>query len=211
MGARRAEEHAARLQAEAAARHATQRLAVAQQQIAEYAEGRAADARGLADDSGKLDELLAQVQRGSSDAILTRRGRRGCRCPLCLRLQRSVAPHSGLPACQSQFCESRAGLSQERNPSPVGPIWKSYFSSAYLFPVFSHRQLGKLHCQSSAVIKPQVRPGKHPENTLAAWPGSRTNPRRFWLSSPATAQQRCPMLLRRVARTTAPPTLSPAA
>lgn len=57
----RAAEHTARLQAEADARHATQRLAVAQQQIAEYAEGRAEEARALANDSGKLQELLSQV------------------------------------------------------------------------------------------------------------------------------------------------------
>eukprot|EP00208_Stichococcus_sp_RCC1054_P004237 CAMPEP_0206139960 /NCGR_PEP_ID=MMETSP1473-20131121/7831_1 /ASSEMBLY_ACC=CAM_ASM_001109 /TAXON_ID=1461547 /ORGANISM="Stichococcus sp, Strain RCC1054" /LENGTH=576 /DNA_ID=CAMNT_0053533915 /DNA_START=228 /DNA_END=1955 /DNA_ORIENTATION=+ len=54
-------EHTARLQAEADARHATQRLAVAQQQIAEYAEGRAEEARALANDSGKLQELLSQI------------------------------------------------------------------------------------------------------------------------------------------------------
>ena len=66
---RRAAEHTARLQAEADARHATQRLAVAQQQIAEYAAGRAADARALADDSGKLDKLLAQVRARCSSEL----------------------------------------------------------------------------------------------------------------------------------------------
>ena len=54
-------EHALRLQAEADAQHASQRLSVAQQQIAEYASSKAAEAERLVADSHKLEGLLSQV------------------------------------------------------------------------------------------------------------------------------------------------------
>lgn len=53
--------HAARLKAEAEAQDAAQRLAVAQQQIAEYAAAKAADAEALVQHSQTLDGLLSQV------------------------------------------------------------------------------------------------------------------------------------------------------
>jgi len=58
----------ARLKAEADAQHATQRLAVAQQQMAEYASGKAADAQSLAQQSEALDGLLARVLAGLRSA-----------------------------------------------------------------------------------------------------------------------------------------------
>jgi hypothetical protein len=56
--------HAARLKAEAEAQDAAQRLAVAQQQIAEYAAAKAADVEALVQHSNTLDGLLSQLISG---------------------------------------------------------------------------------------------------------------------------------------------------
>lgn len=63
------EEHVARLKAEAEAEHATRRLAVAQEQIAEYAQQREGEA-------GSLLEEVAAVERAMS-AALERAGEAG--------------------------------------------------------------------------------------------------------------------------------------
>jgi hypothetical protein len=56
--------HAARLKAEAEAQDAAQRLAVAQQQIAEYAAAKAADVEALVQHSNTLDGLLSRLISG---------------------------------------------------------------------------------------------------------------------------------------------------